>query len=99
MRLWFPSPESQSVAYFVHAGYDFPVSITENLLALNISLTFTLHSTLPSTRGLNTFPTSNHHIFTFLTPPIRTVPADLPARYLKSRIFHFVCSPTRAQQH
>ncbi|KAG9294897.1 hypothetical protein G9A89_003237 [Geosiphon pyriformis] len=99
MRLWFPSPESQRIAFLVHAGYDFPSIILQKLLFLNISLTLTFHTTLPSMRGLNTFTSSDHRLFTYLTPPIRTVPTDLPTNYLKARVFHFICSPIRAQEH
>ncbi|CAG8581638.1 6795_t:CDS:2 [Ambispora gerdemannii] len=99
MRVWFPSPESQSIAYLVHAGYDFPPTVIQTLLSLNISLTITFHSTLPSIRGLNTFTTLDHRNFTYQTRPIGTVPADLPTSYLNVRIFHFLCTPERAMQH
>ncbi|CAG8505242.1 6611_t:CDS:2 [Ambispora leptoticha] len=99
MRIWFPSPESQCIAYLVHAGYDFPPLVIQKLLSLNISLTITFHSTLPSIRGLNTFTTPNHRVFTYQTRPIGTVPADLPTNYLNVRIFHFICTPVRAMQH
>ena len=99
MRLWFSSPDSQRIAYSFHAGYDFPISILQRLLSLNISLTQIWHSNLPSIRGLATFTSADQRIFVYQTPPIGTVPADLPSSYLNSKIFHFICSPNWASQH
>ncbi|CAI2165192.1 13721_t:CDS:2 [Funneliformis geosporum] len=99
MRLWFSSPESQRIAYSFHAGYDFPISILQKLLSLNISLTQIWHSNLPSIRGLATFTSADQRIFVYQTPPIGTVPADLPSSYLNSKIFHFICSSSWASQH
>ncbi|CAG8461554.1 13766_t:CDS:2 [Funneliformis caledonium] len=99
MRLWFSSPESQRIAYSFHAGYDFPISILQKLLSLNISLTQIWHSNLPSIRGLATFTSADQRVFVYQTPPIGTVPADLPSSYLNSKIFHFICSSNWASQH
>ncbi|CAB4412759.1 unnamed protein product [Rhizophagus irregularis] len=99
MRLWFSPPESLRIAYSFHAGYDFPINILEKLLSLNISLTQIWHSNLPSIRGLATFTSADQRIFVYQTPPIGTVPADLPSSYLNSKIFHFICSPSWASQH
>ncbi|CAG8478987.1 11768_t:CDS:2 [Diversispora eburnea] len=99
MRLWFPSQEAQRIGYAFHAGYDFPIHILQNMLALNISLTQIWHSNLPSIRGLNTFKSTDQRIFAYLTPPIGTVPADLPSSYLNAKVFHFICSANWAIQH
>ncbi|CAG8531413.1 14045_t:CDS:2 [Dentiscutata heterogama] len=99
MRIWFSRQESQRIAYSFHSGYDFPLNILQSLLELNISLTQIWHSNLPSIRGLNTFKTVNQRVFAYQTPPIGTVPSDLPSSYLNAKIFHFICSSIWASQH
>ncbi|CAG8760284.1 13617_t:CDS:2 [Gigaspora margarita] len=99
MRIWFSRQESQRIAYSFHSGYDFPLNILQSLLVLNISLTQIWHSNLPSIRGINTFKTANQRVFAYQTPPIGTVPSDLPSSYLNAKIFHFICSSIWASQH
>ena len=97
MRIWYPSPESQKIAFVIQAGNDFPPSIFQALLPLNLNLTLTVHSTRPSTRGLNILKSNGHREFSYTTPSIRTEPRDLPSSYLECNIIHLLCSPTRAK--
>ncbi|CAG8691600.1 5015_t:CDS:1, partial [Racocetra fulgida] len=93
MRLWFSPPESQCIAYALHTGYDFPISLQRRLFDLNISLTQIQHSDLPSSRGLNTFKSINKRLFEYLTPLIKPKPANMPISYLNSKIFHIIGYP------
>ncbi|CAG8530146.1 2265_t:CDS:2 [Paraglomus occultum] len=97
MRIWYPSPESQKIGFVIQAGNDFPSSIFQALLPPNLNLTLAVHSTRPSTRGLNVFASNGNYEFSYVTPSIRTEPRDLPSSYLECNIIHLLCSPTQAK--
>lgn len=51
-RLFLVHPETSSLGWMIHAGFDFPETIEEELRRWNTAMTLRKESQKPSTRGL-----------------------------------------------
>ncbi|KDQ64817.1 hypothetical protein JAAARDRAFT_64637 [Jaapia argillacea MUCL 33604] len=93
-RIWL---SADRLGMVVDRGHDFPDAIQQKLLSYGQDMwLFRDNPDCPTTCALNSYR-GDHRGFEYLTPRIRITPHDLVnTRLERSRILHFICSPSRA---
>jgi sugar/nucleoside kinase (ribokinase family) len=97
-RLFSPPPESASVAWIVDMGTDFPDSLITLIESWQTSALLRPNPDRLTTRGWNSYGTSEDRAFKYTTPKRRLTAEDLTPSQVMAKSFHLICSPARCRE-
>ncbi|KAJ5673306.1 hypothetical protein N7507_002433 [Penicillium longicatenatum] len=94
-RLFLAPPLSQTLAWPIHIGNDFPSLITDLLQSWGITLVIKREGDQPSTRGLLEYKdtTFGPKDFKYTTPVLAVDEGNAGTQILSSRVYHYLATP------